>query len=116
MEDIMVKYRLLVLLVLFLIVVQPGFADDRAKLVGIWKLTSIVGEFQDTGEKNYDWGKNPTGYQIFTTEGRQMFIIESEGRKPPKTPEDQASLFRTMFASTSILIWSSKNGHPVKQP
>jgi hypothetical protein len=65
MEDIMVKFRLLVLLVLFLILVQPGFADDRAKLVGIWKLTSIVGEFQDTGEKSYDWGKNPTGYQIF---------------------------------------------------
>lgn len=77
-------------------------ADDHAKFIGIWKLVSIVGEFQDTAEKAYDWGKNPTGYQIFTAEGRQMFIIESEGRKPPKTDTDRETLFRTMFAWTGI--------------
>jgi hypothetical protein len=87
---------------LFLIAVQPSFADDRGKLIGIWKLTSVVGEFQDTGEKIYDWGKNPTGYVIYTSEGRSMFIIESEGRKPPKTDEDRAALFKTMFAWTGI--------------
>ncbi len=82
--------------------VSLALADDREKFVGIWKLISIVGEFQDTGEKSYDWGKNPTGYQIFTAEGRQMFIIESEGRKPPKTEADRETLFRTMFAWTGI--------------
>ena len=98
----MVKFRWLVVLVLFLIAVQPSFSDDRAKFIGIWKLTSVVGEFQDTSEKIYDWGKNPKGYSIFTAEGRSMFIIESEGRKPPKTDEDRATLFKTMFAWTGI--------------
>ncbi len=98
----MVKLRWLIVLVLFLIAVQPSSADDREKFIGIWKLTSVVGEFQDTGEKIYDWGKNPTGYSIYTAEGRSMFIIESEGRKPPKTDEDRATLFRTMFAWTGI--------------
>ncbi len=98
----MVKLRSLIVLVLFLIAVQPSSADDREKFIGIWKLTSVVGEFQDTGEKIYDWGKNPTGYSIYTAEGRSMFIIESEGRKPPKTDEDRATLFRTMFAWTGI--------------
>lgn len=82
--------------------VQLIFADDREKFVGIWKLVSVVGEFQDTGEKIYDMGKNPPGYVIYTAEGRQMFIIESEGRKPPKTDEERATLFRTMFACTGI--------------
>jgi hypothetical protein len=98
----MVKFNWLVVLVLFLIAVQPSSADDSAKFIGIWKLTSVVGEFQDTGEKIYDWGKNPKGYSIYTAEGRVMFIIESEGRKPPKTDEDRATLFRTMFAWTGI--------------
>ncbi len=98
----MVKLRSLIVLVLFLIAVQPSSADDREKFIGIWKLTSVVGEFQDTGEKIYDWGKNPTGYSVYTAEGRSMFIIESEGRKPPKTDEDRATLFRTMFAWTGI--------------
>jgi hypothetical protein len=82
--------------------VQLALADDRAKLIGIWKLISVVGEFQDTGEKIYDMGKNPPGYNIYTPEGRQMTVIEYEGRKPPKTDEDRAMLFRTMFAWTGM--------------
>lgn len=103
------KIWIIKVMAVFLIVIVAGLsgvslalADDRAKLIGIWKLTSVVGEFQDTGEKIYDMGKNPTGYQIFTAEGRQMFIIESEGRKPPKTDVDRETLFRTMFAYTGI--------------
>jgi len=82
--------------------VRVALTDDREKLFGIWKLVSVVGEFQDTSEKIYDMGKNPPGYSIYTPEGRQMFIIESEGRKAPKTDEDRATLFRTMFACTGI--------------
>ncbi len=98
----MVKLKWLVVLVLFLIAVPPSFADDRAKLFGTWKLTSIVGEFQDTSEKIYDWGKNPTGYVIYTPEGRIMSVIEGEGRKAPKTDDERATLFRTMFAYTGM--------------
>jgi hypothetical protein len=93
---------LLVVIGVILSVAPLASADDHAKLIGIWKLVSVVGEFQDSGEKIYDWGKNPMGYSIYTAEGRSMFIIESEGRKPPKTDEDRATLFKTMFAWTGM--------------
>ena len=45
----MAKSKWLVALVLFLIAVQPSFADDRAKIVGIWRLLSYEVESQATG-------------------------------------------------------------------
>jgi len=87
---------------LLLVAVQPAFADDRAKLTGIWKLVSFEGEFQDTSER-IDWeGKSPTGYIIFTPEGRMMTVIEGEGRKPPQTDQDRVGLLRTMLAYTGM--------------
>ena len=98
----MFKFKWLVLLVLFLITVQPTFADDRAKLLGTWKLVAFEGEFKDTGERIYDWGKNPKGYAIFTPEGRMTAIIEEEGRKAPKTDQDHATLHKSMIAYTGM--------------
>ena len=98
----MFKLKWLVVLILFVIAVQPTFADDRAKLLGIWKLVSFEGEFQDTGER-IDWeGKNPTGYIIFTPEGRMMAVIEGEGRKLPQTDQDRVGLLRTMLAYSGM--------------
>jgi hypothetical protein len=98
----MFKLKWLVVLILFVIAVQPTFADDRAKLLGIWKLVSFEGEFQDTGER-IDWeGKNPTGYIIFTPEGRMMAVIEGEERKVPQTDQDRVGLLRTMLAYTGM--------------
>ena len=79
----MVKFKWLVVLVLFLIAVQPSFADDRAKILGIWRIVSYELELQATGEREPVLGKNPTGYTIFTPEGRMMVIITGEGRKAP---------------------------------
>jgi len=103
-EDPMFKLKWLVVLVLFLISVQPSFADDRAKLLGIWKLISVVGEFQDKpGEYTTGiYGNNPTGYIIFTSEGRMMVVIEGEGRKPAKTDDERAFLYRSMNAYTGM--------------
>src|SRR4030042_4165510 len=98
----MVKFKWLVILVLFLIAVQPSFADDRTRILGIWKLISFESEFQATGEREPTLGKNPTGYLIFTPEGRMMVVIEGEGRKAPKTEDERATLFRTMFAYTGM--------------
>jgi hypothetical protein len=98
----MAKFKWFVVFVFFLIAVQPSFADDRAKILGIWKLISFESEFQATGERVPTLGKNPTGYIIFTPEGRMMVVIEGEGRKAPKTDDDRATLFRTMFAYTGI--------------
>lgn len=98
----MVKVKWLVVLVLFLIAVQPAQGDDRAKVLGIWKLLSYESEFQATGEREPVLGKNPTGYIIFTPEGRFMAVITGEGRKAPNTDQDRAELLKTMFAYTGM--------------
>ena len=89
-------------LVFVVIAYQPAFADDRQKLLGIWKLVSFETERQDTGERSPLYGKSPKGYIIFTPEGRMMAVIEGEGRKAPQTEEERAALFRNMFAYTGM--------------
>ncbi len=98
----MVKFKWLVVLVLFLIAVHPCFADDRAKILGIWKLVSFEAEIQATGKKEPVMGQNPTGYVIFTPEGRAMFILTGEGRKAPKTIQDRADLLNSLVAYTDM--------------
>jgi len=96
----MSKFKWLVVLVLFLMTAVPSFADDRAKILGIWKIVSWESEFQATGEREPVMGKNPTGYIIFTPEGRMMTVITGEGRKTPKTDQDRGELFKSLFAYT----------------
>ena len=98
----MVKFKWLVVLVLFLIAVQPSFADDRAKILGIWRIVSQEWEDQGTGIRQPAMGKNPTGYVIFTPEGRMMALITGEGRNPPKTDQDRANLLNSMAAYTGM--------------
>ena len=98
----MLKFKWLVVFALLLVIVQPSFADNRAKLLGIWKIVSWESEIQATGERRPFFGKNPTGYIIFTPEGRFMGILTGEGRKVPKTDQDRAELFKSVFAYTGI--------------
>ena len=79
-----------------------ALSDDPTKAHGIWKVVSFIQEVQATGERRPFFGKNPTGYVIFTPEGRMMACIEAEGRKAPQTDEDRANLHKTMFAYTGI--------------
>jgi hypothetical protein len=97
-----IRFKWLVALVWFLILVQPSFADDRAKLLGFWRLVSFEREFKATGEKEPLLGKNPTGYILFTPEGRFVAILTGEGRKAPKTDQDRVDLFKSMFAYTGM--------------
>jgi len=98
----MFKLRWLNVLVCFLILVPPCFADDSAKILGIWKLVSFESESQATGEREPTLGKNPTGYAIFIPEGRVWFVLTGEGRKAPNTDQDRADLFKSMFAYTGM--------------
>ena len=98
----MVKLNWLVVLGLFLIPVQPSFADDRAQIVGVWKLVSWERETQATGARRSPFGKKPTGYRIFTPEGRMMVIVTAEGREAPNTEKERAALLDSMFAVTGI--------------
>lgn len=76
---------------------------EQAKLVGTWKLISFENEFQDGTARRSMMGRTPTGYLVFTPEGRIMSIVEAEGRKPPQTDEEAATAFRTMFAYTGTV-------------
>ena len=98
----MFRLSWLAVFVLFIIVVQPCFADDYAKTVGTWRLVSFESESQATGEREAVLGKNPTGYIIFTPERRLMVIITGEGRNAAKTDQDRASLFKSMTAYTGV--------------
>jgi hypothetical protein len=98
----MFKMKWLAVLPLICLLVQPSFADDNAKLQGIWRLVSFQVEFQSTGERLDVKGKNPTGYINFTPEGRMGVIITDEGRKPATTDEDRANLFKTLVAYTGL--------------
>ena len=98
----MVKFKWLVILVLFFVAVQPSFADDRAKILGIWRLVFQEVEFQATGEREQIRGKNATGYMIFIPEGRMMVVLTDGGRKAPKNDQDRAALFNSMAAYTGM--------------
>jgi len=98
----MFKLKWLAVLVWVLIIVQPSFADDPTKILGIWKLASYEAEFQATGEREPVLGKNPTGYIIFTPQGRMMVVLTGEGRKPANTDQDRADLLKSMFAYTGM--------------
>jgi len=81
-KSVTAKVTWLAALVCFLILVQPSFADEREKLLGVWKLVSWEREIIETGKRNPhpNLGKNATGYLIFTSEGRMMALITGEGR------------------------------------
>ncbi len=96
----MLKFKWVAVLVLFLFAVQPCFADDRAPIVGIWRLVSFEREYQATGEREYPMGKTPTGYILFLPEGRMAVVITGEGRKAPTTDQDRADLFNSLVAYT----------------
>ena len=76
----------------------PGHATERPALVGVWKLLSYQTEFQDGSPQRAMFGEHPTGYIIFTSEGRLMAVIEAEGRKAPSTDTERAALLRTLIA------------------
>jgi hypothetical protein len=72
---------------------------ESSKLVGVWKLTSMVAESMQTKERRNLYGEKPKGYLIVTPE-RLTAIVTGEGRKAPQTDEDRINSFRTMFAYT----------------
>lgn len=98
----MFRFKSLVVLIWLLVAVQPSFADDRERLLGLWRVVSFETEYQGTTERETPLGKNPTGYTLYTPEGRVWSISTGEGREAPKTDEDRAKLFKSMFALTGM--------------
>lgn len=87
-------------LVLACVAAAPAAAESRDGVQGLWKLVSYQVEVQATGEKLPVMGQHPTGYALFTPEGRVFFMLTGDGRKPAKSVEDRAELLSTLVAYT----------------
>ena len=98
----------LVLVLLAVVLVRPALADDREKVIGTWRLVSVLYEDVQTKERWPVYGEHPKGIQIATREGRWLALVTAEGRKVPKTDEDRAAALRTMIAYTGL--WRVEDG------
>jgi len=82
----------------FLLFAVPAHAADADRIVGIWKLVSVMYEDAQTKEKTPVLGEHPRGYQIATAQGRWLALVTADGRPVPKTDEDRAKALRSMIA------------------
>jgi hypothetical protein len=73
-------------------------AADSDRVVGTWRLVSVVYEDAQTKERTPVLGEHPRGYQIATPEGRWLALVTADGRPIPKSDEDRANALRTMIA------------------
>ena len=91
------------LLCLLMLGAGTAHADDRdlkQRIVGTWKLVSVVYEDQDTKGRTPVYGEHPRGRQIATADGVWLALVTAEGRAIPKTDEERAQALRTMIAYT----------------
>jgi hypothetical protein len=74
----------------------------RARLIGTWKLVSVINEDVSTGKKTDYFGPNPAGFINYAPDGRMLVINARSDRKRPKgaspTPEEAIDLFRSVLA------------------
>ena len=75
-------------------------ADDKDRIVGTWKLVSVVYEDVQTKERTPVLGEHPKGWQIATPEGRWLALVTADGRKVPQTDAERAAALRTMISYT----------------
>src|SRR3954447_14594495 len=79
-------------------------ADDnelRQKIVGVWKLVSVIYEDQATKERTPVLGEHPKGRQIATADGRWLALVPAHGPKARRTDAERAPALRTMIAYTA---------------
>jgi len=76
----------------------PARADDAERIVGTWKLVSVVYEDQQSQERTPVLGEHPRGYQIATREGRWLALVTADGRPVPRTDDERAQALKSMIA------------------
>ena len=88
----------ILLLCLSFVAVSPAFAQDKEKIAGTWKLSSVV--YQEVGgqQRGQVLGTNPRGYQIATPNGRWIAVVSTEKRPVPKNDAERLQNFRTLVA------------------
>jgi Lipocalin-like domain len=74
----------------------------RSRLIGTWKLVSVINEDVATGQKTDYFGPNPDGYISYGPDGRMIVINTRSDRKTPAgaspTPQEAAELFRGVLS------------------
>jgi hypothetical protein len=88
----------IVLLIATLLLTAPAFAGDTEKIVGSWKLVSVVYEDATTKERAPVLGEHPRGYQIATPDGLWLALVTADNRPVPKTTEERARALQTMIS------------------
>src|SRR5215467_8294084 len=76
----------------------PAIAGDAEKIVGSWKLVSVVYEDTITKERTPVLGEHPRGYHIATPDGLWLALVTVENRPIPKTIEERARALQTMIS------------------
>jgi hypothetical protein len=99
-HSISVRIATISILIIVIFAAKPVLSDDNDILLGNWKLISWERETIATGQKKNFWGTNPSGYMIFTREGRTMVIITGEGRLGLNTNQHCQELISTMSSYT----------------
>jgi hypothetical protein len=78
------------------------FADESAKLPGVWKMTSWTRHEIATGKDSQLFGEHPSGYLIYTQGGRFTWTGFKDHRPKPVATEptdaERIALFKTMYA------------------
>ena len=85
------------LLLIFLTVYSPVFAEVSNPLVGTWKLISSD-SIAENEAPQHQFGLQPKGYLIITQEGRLMIMITGDSRKSGMGDAERAALHKTMVA------------------
>ena len=78
----------------------PRSAVAPAAVEGTWRLVSYEVEVKATGEMFPPMGDAPSGYTIFTPEGRVWFMLTGEGREAGESEREKARLLETVIAYT----------------
>lgn len=78
---------------------SPPLTTVAGKVVGTWKLRTVMYEDQETKERSPVYGAHPIGYQLATPRGRWIAVMTAEGRKVPQNDE-RALALRSMIAYT----------------
>jgi hypothetical protein len=94
-------FKFLPIFILIVASESANAADES--IVGTYRLISSQRLIVDTGEKEDSYGKGPTGFITYGSDGRMMVIITFSNRSKPEsldklTDQQRADLFRTMLA------------------
>ena len=80
--------------------VQPPSGVNTGNIHGAWQLLSYQVEVKTNGDFFTPMGDYPSGYVIFTPEGRLSFTLAAEGRQPAESMADRAALQSSLIAYT----------------